>query len=263
MSRTALALTIAVLLAGPSALAGDPPAGPKPGDAAKPEGGTPADQAAKAIEEIKAAQPKQDETAAKASITKLLEYWRDGLLAAEVKKPIPDLIHNYAKMTDKAPISIAGLDALGELGPDVGAKPVRDILAKALEAKEPSAEIYGACFRNLKKLADQSKATTGMLVDLLKRKENDVISRAADTLAGYKNAKGAVRKDLMEEVLKIGESAAAQAKDGKNTAAVNKWNTIKGGVMAALNALSWQNFVDPNEARSWFNDHKKDAKIWG
>lgn len=264
MSRFGTILIALLLAAAPAARAEDtPPAGPKPGDAAKPEAPNPSETAQKWIEELRPKLAKQEEADAKASILKLLEFWRDGLVSAEVKKPIPELLTKYAGMIDKAPVSIAAIETLGELGPEAGAKPVRDLLDKVIDMKEPPPEIYGACFKSLKKLADKSKATTGFLLDLLKRKENDIISRAADTLSGYKNAPGSVRKDLMEEVLKIGESAAGAAKDGKNSAAVTKWNTIRGGVMAALNALSWQTFADPTAARAWYNDHKKDSKIWG
>ncbi|MCE9637244.1 MAG: hypothetical protein K8T90_16180 [Planctomycetes bacterium] len=220
-------------------------------------------EAAKAIDDIKAKMAKPEEAESKAAITKLVTIWKDGTVSDAAKKPVPDLLEHFGREFDMPAVATAALDGLGELGPAAAGKPLREIVGKAVDAKNPPTEIVSSGLRAMKKVADPSKATTGFLLDLLKRKENDVVAKAADAVSGYKDAAGDVRKGLMEEVLKTGESVFAASRDGKNSAAVAKWNAIQGGVMAALKALSGQNLADPLAARKWYNDHKKDAKVWG
>lgn len=264
--RTSLVLAGAALIAGVPAVALTAALVPIPALAQEkpPEPAAPTrnDEAVKLLEDVKARATKHDEAEAKAAVAKLVEYWKDKDVLPETKKLIPDAIERYARQ-DRVAVSVPAIDALGELSPEEGAKSIRAVLEREIKAKQPSLDVYGACLRGLKKLADPSKGTTELLVDLLKRKESDIVSKAADAISGYKDAPGKVRRDLLEEVLKTGESAFQAAQSGKDSAATAKWSTIQNGVMAALRSLSGQNFSDPVAARKWFNDHKKDAKIWG
>lgn len=254
----ALVLGLVPTVAAPAvAQEGKPPAGD--GATAQP---TKDDEAKAAAEKAKAEMAKQDEAAARDSVAKLVEFGKDKDVTPETKKVLADVLERYAHL-DRVAVAVPAIDGLAELPPEIGARGLRDVLEKALKAKQPTVDVYGACLRGLKKLADPSKATTDLLSDLLKRKENDVIAKAADAISGYKDAPGKVRKELLEEVLKTGESAFQAAQSGKDSAATAKWNTIQAGVMAALRSLSGQNFADPPAARKWFNDHKKDPKIWG
>lgn len=264
--RTAVRLAVVAVtlafgsFAAPAARAQDPPPDKTP--TAEEAAAAKNEAAAKSIAEIKAALGKEEEADARKSIAALVAIVKDGDVLADTKKPVPDLLSRYAR-EDKLPVgvAIAAIDAMGELPPADGAKEARGILERAIKAKTPDVDVYGACLRTLKKLADPSKATTETLVSLLVRKENDIIGKAADAIAGYKDAPGKIRRELMEDVVKIGESAFQAAQSNKDAAATAKWNTIQGGVMSALRALSGQNFADPLAARKWFNDHKKD-KTW-
>lgn len=257
----ALPLVLAAALGALAAPARADDASPASGEeAAKP---TADDEAKKWLEVVKLQVGKQDEAGAKESIAKLVAVWKDKDVAPETKKAVPDLLEKYARDDGMVAVAVAAIDAMAELGPETGAKSVREVLERVLKAKQPSVDLYGAALRALKRLADPSKATVDLLVDLLKRKENDVIGKAADAMSGYKDAPQKVRKELVEEVLKIGESVYQGSRDGKDSALVAKWNAIQGGVMAALRTLTGQNFSDPSVARKWFNDHKKDAKAWG
>jgi hypothetical protein len=253
-----LLCTIPAVSAGP-VLAQDGKAPAGDGAPAQP---TKDEEAKAAADRSRAEMSKQDEAAAKDSIAKLVEYGKDKDVAPETKKIVADVLERYAHQ-ERVAVAVPAIDGLAEMTPEIGARGIRDVLEKALKAKQPTVDVYGACLRGLKKLADPSKATTDLLSDLLKRKENDVIAKAADAISGYKDAPGKVRRDLLEEVLKTGESAYQAAQSGKDSAATAKWNTIQAGVMAALRSLSGQNFADPPAARKWFNDHKKDPKIWG
>lgn len=271
--RRTLWLTAALVVAAPlsgAALAdgaGTPPANPPAG--APPAGAPPADatqnqakdaEATQYLKDLKTQLPKIADADAKAAIKKLVEMWKDKAISDDAKKPIPDLLEHFGK-DDKALVAIDAIDGLGELGPVEGTPPVLRILDRSLKGKDPSVDIYGSCLRAMKKLADPKPTTIKALADLLKSKYDDVVGKAADAIGGYKDAPGKVRKELLEELIKSTEGTSAQAKDPKNAGQVRKWNIIQTNVMAALKALSGQQFKDVAEARGWFNQHKKD-KVW-
>lgn len=217
-------------------------------------------EAALFLKELKPKLGKEADQDAKISIKRLVAVWKDKEVTDETKKPVPDYLERYAR-EDKTIVSMDAIDGLGDLGPAAGAGPVLSILEHELKAKEPSVDVYGSCLRAMQKLADTKKTTVKALQDLLKHKMDDVVAKAADAIAGYKDAPGKIRRDLLEELIKSSEGTASQAGDAGNAGQVRKWNIIQGSVMKALNALSGQKFKDPAEARKWFNDHKKD-KSW-
>lgn len=215
--------------------------------------------AVQSIKTIKAGASKMADADAKTAIAKLLEHWKDKDVSDATKKPIPDVLQTFGR-SDKGPVAIAAIDALGELGPP-GAPPAISILEHALKAKEPSVEVYGSCLRALGKIADTKRSTVGTLTDLLKHRMDDVVGKAAQAMQGYKDAPGKVRRELLEELIKSTEGVASQANDAKNAAQVRKWNIIQTAVMGAVSALSGQKFSKMSDVRAWFNDHKKD-KMW-
>jgi hypothetical protein len=279
--RSTLWLTAALIVAAPLSAAaltdgngtppqnppaGTPPAGTPPGGT-PPAGTPPADgqqakdqAAAQYLKDLKTQLSKIADADAKAAIKKLVEIWKDKDVTDDTKKPVPDLLEHFGK-DDKTLVAIDGIAALGDIGAAEGAAPVLRILDRALKAKDPSVDVYGGCLSALKRLADTKPATVKTLSDLLKNKSDDVVSKSADAIAGYKDAPGKVRRDLLEELIKATEGTSAQAKDPKNSGQVRKWNIIQTNVMAGLKALSGQQFKDVAEARQWFNQHKKD-KSW-
>lgn len=257
LTRLSATLLFAGALAAPVAALGQDGGAPTP--PAQPPAPTKDQLAVQYLKEVKAKASKMADPDAKAAIKKLVEMWKDKELAEETKKPIPDLLEQFGR-EDKTLVAIDAIDALGELGA-VGAPPALRILERSLKAKEPSVDIYGSCLRALKKVADQKKGTVGSLVDLLKHNSPDVVGKAADAIGGYKEAPGKLRRELLEEVIKATEGTCSQAKDPKNSGQVRKWNIIQTSVMNAINGLSGQKFKDVQEARQWFNEHKKD-KSW-
>lgn len=254
-------LVVSLLFAAPAAASaqdgGTTPPTPPPATA----GPTKDAEAAAFLKEVKAKMAKETDTDAKASIGRLLAIWKDKDVTEETKKPVPDLLEAYARQ-DKVTVAMEAISKLGDLGGNAGAAPVLSILEHALKAKEPAVDIYGSCLQALHRLADTKKTTVKALMDLLKHRMDDVVGKAADAMAGYRDAPGKIRRDMLEELIKSTEGTASQANDPKNAGQVRKWNIIQGSVMKALSALSGgQKFKDPSEARKWFNDHKKD-KAW-
>ena len=236
------------------ARAEDPPAAP-PAETA--------DQKATAfLKETKSAMSKQADADAKTAIAALVKIWKDEAVTDEVKKGVLDLLPRNAKEVDKPEVAKEAIAAFGELSPAEGAKLALDAIGACLKTKAPIKEYYSAGFASLKKLADPSKSTVSALVDSLKYKDDEVIGKAADAIAGYKAAPGKVRKELFEELLKQTEGVAAGAKQADNANAKRKWNIIMSNVNAAFQALSGQNLADPAAARQWFNDNKKNEKAW-
>lgn len=246
----------AVLAASAPALAQDPPPTPPTEEAP-----TKDEVTAQYLKELKAKQGKQPDGDAQASIKRLVEIWKDKEVSDATKKPVPDLLEKYARDDKKVLIAVAAIDAFAEIGPDEGAKPVLGILDKALGAKEPSVDLYGTCLRALKRMADQKKSTVEELIKLLKHKEDDVAAKAADAMVGYKGAPGRIRKEMLEELIKNTEGVFSAQASTPTGPQARRWNIIQHSVMEALKALSGQTFKDPQEARKWFNDHKKD-KMW-
>ena len=212
------------------------------------------------MKDLKPTLGKQADPEAKASIKKLVEFWKDKEVTDETKKLVPDLLSHYGR-EDNTLIASDAIEALGELGAAAGAPAVLEILDRALKAKEPSVDVYGSCLRALQKLADPKPATLKAIEELLKHRMSDVVGKAATAMSGYKDAPGKVRKELLEELIKQTEGTCSQAKDPKNCSQGKKWQIISFGTIQALNALSGQKFKDVQEARAWFNDHKKD-KSW-
>ena len=256
--------SIAVLLAAaPAALAdgaGTPPANPPAGTPPAADQAGKDASAAQYLKDLKAQLAKIADADAKAAIKKLVEIWKDKDVTEETKKPVPDLLEHFGK-EDKSNVATDAVDALGEIGAAEGAAPVLRILDKALKGKDPSVEVYTSCLKSMKRLADTKPSTMKALSDLLKSKYEDVVSKAADAIGGYKDAPGKVRKEMLEELIKATEGTSAQAQDPKNSGQVRKWTIIQTNVMNALKALSGQQFKNVAEARQWFNAHKKD-KSW-
>lgn len=258
--RLSAALLLAAAFAADARAGAQDGGGAPPAPPAQPPAPTKDAVAAQYLKDTKAKASKMADQDAKAAIKKLVEMWKDKEISDETKKPIPDLLEQFGR-EEKTLVAIDAIDGLAELGPAAGASPVLGILDHALKAKEPSVDIYGSCLRALKKLADTKKNTVSALVDLLKHRMDDVVGKSADALSGYKDAPGKLRRELLEEVIKNTEGTCAQAKDPKNSGQVRKWNIIQNSVMNAVNALSGQKFKDVQEARKWFNEHKKD-KSW-
>jgi len=219
------------------------------------------DDTAKAyIAEVKKEAGKQEEAAAKEVATKLLEIWKDAEVSEDAKKDLPGVMERIAESKDDAAAKV-GIEGLEELGGDDAAKALMGLLQKELKAKEPSVEKYSACLKGLGTIASEDAKIVKELMKLLNYKEPDVIFKTARALAGYKDRPGKLRKELLEQCIKSSEGVYAGAQ-GSDQNAKRKWNNIESGIMAALNALSGQTFANPQEARAWFNDHKKDRDLW-
>lgn len=95
---------------------------------------------------------------------------------------------------------------------------------------------------------------------LLKDKDFEVIAKAAEALANYKEEPGELRKELVKELINALEGPVNQANDPRNTTAIRKVQIIQMPVMNALRDLTKENVGTIGEWRHWFNKNKK--KKW-
>jgi hypothetical protein len=246
-----LSIAAFVLFPLAAALAGPQDAEPAP---------TKDEAAAAYLSEIAKEAGKQEEMPAKAAATKIVEIWNDAEVSEATKKGIPSLLEKIG-FTKGDMSAVAGIDGLAAIKGDAAATSLMKILTKELKAKEPSVQIYSACFKGLGEVASEDGKVVKELVKLLKHKDYDVVGKAASALAGYAEASGKLRKELLEEVIKQSEGVynAAQNNDQNMK---RKWNLVQNGVMSALKALSGQSFSNPADARAWYNDNKKDRDLW-
>lgn len=138
-------------------------------------------------------------------------------------------------------------------------KVILPTLKRELSQKTPDIQVYEAALATLGALHFENKLAINELTDLLKHKDDVVVSAAIRAISGYGEASGNVRKDLFEEVLKISEGVYSGAQ-ASNPNLERKWNVISADVKDALTRLSGVKMDNPVAARSWFNDNKK--KNW-
>jgi len=191
-----------------------------------------------------------------AAIDELMVKYKDEECDDKLKKLVVTTIGSATRLRSDE----AAAHALKALG-DTDANALRYLegsLKSSLKAKPPKVDRYEACFESLGKIAHPKSVKT--LTGYLKYKDYDVIAQAAEALQGYKDAKGKLRKEIFEELLKISEGlySSAQANDSGEPA--RKWRVIKNSMMDGMNAVSRQELSDPRAARRWYNDNKK--KNW-
>ena len=114
------------------------------------------------------------------------------------------------------------------------------------------------------KLASPKPASVKFILDLLKGKD-EFIADAARALSGYEKAPGALRKDIVEDLIKMSEGVFSSSEANDNNAK-KKWNTWGSDVLEALEKLSRVKKANPKEYRTWYNSKDpgggKHPKTW-
>jgi hypothetical protein len=206
--------------------------------------------------DFKSTYKKKSDEEVTAQIDHLLSMYKEKQADAKIKKDVVIHIALAARLRSNE-VAAHALKALGETD-DVALKYIEVALKSSLKAKPPQTERYEACFASLGKLSSLKSVKT--LTGYLKYKDYDVIAQSAAALQGYKGAKGAVRKQVFEEILKNSEGVYSGAQANENSEPYRKWQVISTDMMDALNAISHKEFSDPKAARSWWNEVKK--KNW-
>ena len=195
------------------------------------------------------------------TIKTLVNYWKDPAVKTETKAPIPGLIARYGKRKD-APVALAAVAALEEIGKGDGSKNLVVVLEALLDRGDLDSEVTKAVFGSLKRLADPEEAVVKVLTKLFHFKDDTVVAQAVDAIGGYGAAPFELRRSLFEEVMKSFEGVESESHRPANKAAFNRWSVVGGSVLSAITALGHRSVTDLAAARQWFNDHSKDADAW-
>lgn len=147
--------------------------------------------------------------------------------------------------------------AFGQMGPD-GAK----YLWKAYEDKRfrKDVDFRGRCVQQIGATRDWKQWEE--LVDLLDHHEDLIIAKAAEALVQYREAPGKVRVEVASKLVNLLNSYYNAANNPEDTTAKQRYRMVGRPMIQALSELTGQSFQDPLDWRKWFNDNKKNKKIW-
>lgn len=262
MKSTMLVLAMLVSAVSPSVSAfadGTPPVTPPAAPAPVPPTHDP--DAVKFMDNLRKSIEKETDAEALASIKQLVAFWKDPAVKDSTKQYMPGLLGWYGRRKIPA-VAMAGISGLADIGKGEGSKNLLEVLSDLLDRDPPTSQTTAAVFSALKRVADPDSTVIKTLLKLFNYKDAVIVAKAADTLGGYANAPGELRKDLFEELLKTFEGLSAEARVAKNKGAMNKWVTVGGSVVGATAALAHQTFADMPAARKWLNEHHRDPDAW-
>jgi hypothetical protein len=110
---------------------------------------------------------------------------------------------------------------------------------------------------SLGKTKDEGAIKT--LIGLLKHKDAELIAAASRALSEYREFELDTRKEIFEEILKVlmAHKSAVDA-DTTDPIASERYNTIAGDMISALQQLSSHDERIPEEWQRWWNKNKKE-----
>jgi hypothetical protein len=133
-----------------------------------------------------------------------------------------------------------------------------------MEQKVPVPNVVREGLAGLGKIASPRQGDVKFLTDLLK-KDDEFIGDVARALAGYAGAKGVLRKDIFEELLKMSEGVFSKS-EANDQPAKRRWNIWGTEVVEAMQKLTRQSYTKPTEFRSWLNKKEegggKNPRTW-
>jgi hypothetical protein len=155
------------------------------------------------------------------------------------------------------------VDALGELRSKEGAKALKRYAFKK-EAKDEAEEKFQAsAIKALGKLADPKEI--GAFEDASKSSSKIIAKAAYEALGSYGPAKGKVRRQCAEILMKRLEMEYPASKDGKaaSTEKQERWGEVSPVMVAAMKALTREATInDIDNWREWWKENKKSNKPW-
>lgn len=207
----------------------------------------------KALEE--AFKKKDDDAAVRAidALTQLSE--RAGPKdKSKIAKAVSGAFALRRETTSLAKAAAMSLSVLGE----EGVKPLVDAANdRSFKKPEPGLPELRAEFAKAVGRTKSPKAVDPLL-DLLKDKDYVVIAGASEALGNFRKADEAIRKKIVDRLVKLVSSAeAAKFADPKDSEAKLKYDTIGGTIITSLQALTGETLREPAEWMKWWNDHKK------
>jgi hypothetical protein len=184
----------------------------------------------------------------------------------KLQKEILDRVARKGLNARKRPIvNLECAKILGELGDPDGAPPLVKWLEGVLEEKNinPQSVEYG--FQSLAWIGPDDKATLEMVLDYAtkgKHQDNTVAANAIKACYQWRELDGKTRKEFFEKICMYmgGLYSKAHGGEPKQRATYDaRYKAVEQDGRDALRELGdgTTNFEDPEKARLWFNDNKK------
>ena len=220
---------------------------------------------AQLLNDLTAANKEKDSTVIAALVPKIAEYGK----AAKDKKVIDglakELTTSYKVCKGNWGTLRGILDTLGTLRSSKG----ESLLKKAAFMKDAdnedqiSIQVHG--LHAIGQFAD--KKYVDKIVDASKSRENKIAIAAYETLKNYGIAKGKVRKEVAENLMKRIEAEYPYTTNANSTnpgeAAIKRWGEVQKPIIAALQSVCHESTIaDIDNWREWWKENKKNAKRW-
>jgi len=159
------------------------------------------------------------------------------------------------RVRGKEPYLEAAAKALGEMGDEDLVPLLQYLVDGAMKPKVPVFSVTRAGLLAMGKIASTKPGNVKFITDLLRGKD-EFISDTARALAGYEKAPGALRRELVDDLIKM-SSGVWSSSEANDSNAKKKWNTWGSDVLEAIEKLSRVKKANPVEYGVWFRS--KDA----
>ena len=229
-------------------------------------------EADKKLEEVKSFIENYESTLAKmteedaiAGLGRMKSWYVAKDMPEEAKKLIFKCFGNKViKVRGKEAYLEAAAKAMGEMGDEEMVPLLQYVVDSAMKPKVPIFAVTRAGLMAMGKIASPKATNVKFITDLLRGKD-EFIADAARALAGYEKAPGTLRRDLVEELLKM-SSGVFSSSEANDSNAKKRWNTWGSDVLEAIEKLSRVKKANPTEYGVWFRNKDpgggKHPKTW-
>lgn len=266
--RLALAGALLLVACPADAFPQDPPKEPAPPteeEKKKAEAEKKSEEVKTFLENYESTLSKMTDEDAIAGLGKMKGWYLDKTMPEEAKKSIVKCFGNKViKVRGREPYLEAAAKALGEMGDEELVPMLQYIVDSAMKPKVPIFSVTRAGLMAMGKIASTKAGNVKFITDLLRGKD-EFIADAARALAGYEKAPGNLRRDLVEELLKM-SSGVFSSSEANDSNAKKRWNTWGSDVLEAIEKLTRVKKANPTEYGVWFRNKDpgggKHPKTW-
>ena len=149
--------------------------------------------------------------------------------------------------------------ALGQMG-ESGAELLWKVYGDKRFKKSEEVDFRVACVEQVGATRDWKQWEE--LVDLLDHHEDQIIAAAASALKNYRDAPGKIRLEACGKLVNFLNSYYNAASNPEDTTARQRYRMVNRPMLDALSEMTGQTFPKPLDWRKWYNDNKKDKKLW-
>ncbi|HEU4395398.1 MAG TPA: HEAT repeat domain-containing protein [Planctomycetota bacterium] len=266
--RLALAGALLLLACPAQAFPQDPPKEPAPPteeEKKKAEAEKKSEEVKTFLENYESTLSKMTDEDAIAGLGKMKAWYLDKSMPEDAKKAIVKCFGNKViKVRGREPYLEAAAKTLGEMGDEDLVPMLQYIVDSAMKPKVPIFSVTRAGLMAMGKIASTRPSNLKFITDLLRGKD-EFIADAARALSGYEKSSGAIRRDLVETLIKMSFSVW-NASENSDSNAKKKWNTWGSDVIEAIEKLSRVKKANLGEYDRWLRDRDpggfKHPKTW-